>query len=151
MQQIIMNYSHHAVQYTSRSYLFYNWKPIPFNQLHPFLPTATYCLWQLLMWFLHIGVLLFLWNLNLTRHPAFYPAIPGGYLSPKQVKRCGHLWRRWGGCPEVMEGSMGELRMDSHNPKISSWFVGIILSYLWFCLKWSFTAYQSEASFNLIW
>ena len=38
MQYSLMNYSCHAVHYIPRTYLFYNWKFIPFDPLHPFCP-----------------------------------------------------------------------------------------------------------------
>ena len=41
---IIINYSHHAVHYIPVTYLFNNWKFVPFDHLHPFCPFLTPCL-----------------------------------------------------------------------------------------------------------
>ena len=41
-----INYSHHAVNYIPMTYLFYNWKSVPFDLLHPFLTPPTLRLWQ---------------------------------------------------------------------------------------------------------
>ena len=46
MQYSITNNSHHAVYYILRTYLFYNWKFVPFDLLHPFHPLHTW-LWHL--------------------------------------------------------------------------------------------------------
>ena len=45
MQYSIIKYSHHAVHSITRTYLFCNWKFVPFDPLHPFLHCHHY-LWQ---------------------------------------------------------------------------------------------------------
>ena len=41
MPYSINNYSHHAVYYSLMTYLFYNWKIVPFDPLDPFCPSPT--------------------------------------------------------------------------------------------------------------
>ena len=40
MQYSIINYSHHAIRYIPRTYLFYNWKFVPFDLPLPISPTS---------------------------------------------------------------------------------------------------------------
>ena len=39
-------YNHHAVYYILMTYLFYNWKFVPFDVLHSLLPHPTLSFWQ---------------------------------------------------------------------------------------------------------
>ena len=42
MQYSVVNYSHHAVHYTPRTYLSYNWKFVPFEHLQSFPPPHAF-------------------------------------------------------------------------------------------------------------
>ena len=39
MQYSIVTYSHHAIHYVPRTYLFYNWEFVRFDHFHPFCPS----------------------------------------------------------------------------------------------------------------
>ena len=51
----IINSRHHAVRDIPRTNLSYNWKFVSFDQLLPFYPSSTPCLWQAPIRSLHLS------------------------------------------------------------------------------------------------